>query len=307
MNDDRFVRITEVGPRDGLQNEAAIVPAADKIALVDALSAAGFPEIETTSFVSPKWVPQLADAAEVMAGIARRPGTLYSALVPNAKGLDRALEAGAGKLSIFTAASESFCGRNLNATIAASIERFAPVIAAARERRLPLRGYVSCVVECPYDGPIAPTAVLDTVRRLLDAADGEIEIALGETLGVAVPDEIARMVDAVAAAVPPARLDLHLHDTRGFALACVDRALTLGIRGFDASCAGLGGCPYAPGAAGNLATEDLLAFLDRAGWTTGVDAAAVDAAGRLAARLTGRPRRVRSVVCGIAEGGEASG
>jgi hydroxymethylglutaryl-CoA lyase len=307
MTDDRFVRITEVGPRDGLQNEATIVSVSDKTALVDALSAAGFPEIETTSFVSPKWVPQLADAAEVMAGITRRPGTLYSALVPNERGLDRALEAGVGKLAIFTAASETFCSRNLNASIAASIERFAPVITAARAHGLPLRGYVSCVVECPYEGAIMPAAVLDTVRRLLDATDGAVEIALGETLGVAVPDEVARVVDAVAEAVPPGELDLHLHDTRGFALACVDRALTLGIRRFDASCAGLGGCPYAPGAAGNLATEDLLAFLVRGGWTTGVDVAAVDAAGRLAARLTGRPRRVRSAACGSAEGGDASG
>ncbi len=298
MTDDRHVRITEVGPRDGLQNEAAIIAAADKIALVDALSAAGFPEIETTSFVSPKWVPQLADAAEVMAGVERRPGTIYSALVPNEKGLARALEAGAQKLSIFTAASESFCGRNLNASIAESIDRFAPVIAAARDGGLPLRGYVSCVVECPYEGRIAPTAVLDTVRRLLDATDGAVEIALGETLGVAVPDEIDRVLDAVSAAVPIPEIDLHLHDTRGFALACVDRALSLGVRAFDASCAGLGGCPYAPGAAGNLATEDLLAFLERGGWATGIDAAAVDAAGRLAARLTGRPRRVRSITCG---------
>lgn len=297
MNDDRRVRITEVGPRDGLQNESAIVPAIEKIALVDALSAAGFPEIETTSFVSPKWVPQLADAAEVLAGIDRRPDTVYSALVPNEKGLARALEAGAGKLSIFTAASESFCGRNLNATIAESIARFEPVIAAARGADLPLRGYVSCVVECPYEGAIRPEAVRDTVRRLLDAADGRIEIALGETLGVAVPDEIARVLDAVAAVVPPADVDLHLHDTRGFALACVDRALGHGVRAFDASCAGLGGCPYAPGAAGNLATEDLLAFLHRGGWTTGVDEAAVDAAGRLAASITGRPRRVRSSGC----------
>jgi hydroxymethylglutaryl-CoA lyase len=171
------------------------------------------------------------------------------------------------------------------------------VIAAARDGGLPLRGYVSCVVECPYEGRIAPVAVLDTVRRLLDATDGAVEIALGETLGVAVPDEIARVLEAVSAAVPPADVDLHLHDTRGFALACVDRALTLGVRSFDASCAGLGGCPYAPGAAGNLATEDLLAFLERGGWTTGVDASAVDAAGRLAARLTGRPRRVRSIAC----------
>ena len=185
---DRFVRITEVGPRDGLQNESAIVSVRDKIAFVDALSAAGFPEIETTSFVSPKWVPQLADAAEVMAGIDRRPGTIYSALVPNARGLDRALAADAGKLAIFTAASESFCGRNLNASIAESIERFEPVIAAARRGDLPLRGYVSCVVKCPYEGHIEPDRVRETVQRLVEAAEGRIEIALGETLGVATPD-----------------------------------------------------------------------------------------------------------------------
>lgn len=294
MSRDRRIRITEVGPRDGLQNESSIVPAEGKIRLVDALSEAGFPEIETTSFVSPRWVPQLADAAEVLGGIERRAGTIYSALVPNEKGLERALEARAGKLSVFTAASESFCARNLNTTIAASIERFAPIVAAAHDAGLPLRGYVSCVVECPYEGRIDPEVVATTVRSLLDAADGRIEIALGETLGVAGPDEIERVIEAVGAVVAPGEMDLHLHDTRGFALACVDRALALGVRAFDSSCAGLGGCPYAPGAAGNLATEDLLAFLHRSGWETGVDAAAVDAAGRLAASLTGRPRRVRS-------------
>lgn len=288
MTGDRRVRLTEVGPRDGLQNEPTIVPATDKIALVDALSAAGFPEIETTSFVSPKWVPQLADAAEVLGGIARRPGTIYSALVPNEKGLVRALEAKADKLSIFTAASESFCGKNLNATIAESIERFAPVIGAAHEHGLPLRGYVSCVVECPYEGRVDPAAVVVTVQRLLDAADGRIEIALGETLGVATADDIARVIEAVATIVPVGEIDLHLHDTRGLALACVERALDLGIRAFDSSCAGLGGCPYAPGAAGNLATETLLAFLHRHGWTTGVDETAVESAARLASALTGR-------------------
>ena len=287
--DGREVRITEVGPRDGLQNEAAIVSIADKIRLVDALSEAGFPEIETSSFVSPKWVPQLADAAEVFAGIERRPGTLHSALVPNERGLERALAAKADKLAVFTAASESFCERNLNTTIAGSIERFAPVFEAARRAGLPVRGYVSCVVRCPYEGDIDPARVRDTVSRLLDAAEGRIEIALGETLGVAVPQDIEGMLVGVGDTVPIGELDLHLHDTNGRAVDCAVRALDLGVRRFDASCAGLGGCPYAPGASGNLATEDLLSMLERDGWSTGVDLDLVRRAARIAAEITGRP------------------
>ena len=286
--EDRAVRITEVGPRDGLQNESTLVSVQDKIAFVDALSGAGFPEIETTSFVSPKWVPQLADAAEVMAGIRRRPDTIYSALVPNARGLERAIASGAGKLAIFTAASESFCGRNLNASITESIERFEPVITAARERDLPLRGYVSCVVKCPYEGLIEPERVRETVARLMEAAEGRIEIALGETLGVATPDEVEAVLVAVAREVPLGEIDLHLHDTHGQALDGVIRALGLGVRAFDASCAGLGGCPYAPGAAGNLATEDLLEMLVREGWETGIDREAVMMAVSIARRITGR-------------------
>lgn len=289
--DDRRVRITEVGPRDGLQNEAAIVAVQDKIRFVDALSEAGFPEIETSSFVSPRWVPQLADAGEVFAGIDRRAGTLYSALVPNERGLERALASGAQKLAVFTAASESFCDRNLNTTIAGSIERFAPVFAAARRESLPVRGYVSCVVRCPYEGDVDPERVRETVERLLDAAGGEIEIALGETLGVGVPDDIERMLAVVGEAVVPGELDLHLHDTNGRAVDCASRALELGVRRFDASCAGLGGCPYAPGAAGNLATEDLLEMLHRDGWTTGIDHARVLEAARIAAEITGRAPR----------------
>ena len=285
---DRQVRITEVGPRDGLQNEKTIVPVGDKIALVDALSRAGFPEIEVTSFVSPTWVPQLADAADVLAGIERRPDVVYSALVPNAKGLDRAIAARAGKLSVFTAASESFCGKNLNTDIAGSIERFAPIFEAARAADLPLRGYVSCVVQCPYAGRIEPAAVRTTVASLLDAAGGPIEIALGETLGVARPEEIDAVLTEIATLVPPSEVNLHLHDTHGRALDCVERALALGVRRFDSSCAGLGGCPYAPGAAGNLATERLLAHLERDGWRTGVDLEQVRRAGEFAARLVGR-------------------
>lgn len=284
------IRITEVGPRDGLQNEQAEVATQDKIGLVDALSAAGFPEIETTSFVSPRWVPQLADASDVMQGIRRRTGTVYSALVPNERGLERALAADAGKLSVFTAASEGFCDRNLNATIDESIARFVPVFAAARERGLPVRGYISCVVRCPYEGPVAPAAVADATRRLLDAAGEEIEIALGETLGVAEPDDIARMLESVAEVVPIEDLDLHLHDTGGRAIACVDRALGMGVRRFDSSVAGLGGCPYAPGAAGNLATETLVDFLHGAGWKTGVDPEGVAEAGRIARGLVAGSR-----------------
>ncbi|RPG19803.1 MAG: hydroxymethylglutaryl-CoA lyase [Phycisphaera sp. TMED9] len=288
MIDSRFVRITEVGPRDGLQNESDIVPPEEKIALVNALGSAGFPEIEVTSFVSPRWVPQLADAAEVMEGIDRRPGTIYSVLCPNQKGVERALEANADKISIFTAASESFCQRNLNATIEESIERFRPVVEAARAAGLPLRGYVSCAVECPYEGAISPEQVGETARRLLALADGDIEIALGETLGVADPDQIEAMLEEVEIDVPVAAIDLHLHDTRGKALSCVERALECGVRAFDSSCAGLGGCPFAPGASGNLATETLLDFLEEGGWTTNVDREAVLAAAAIANRITGR-------------------
>lgn len=286
--DERFVRVTEVGPRDGLQNEPEIVSSADKIALVDALSAAGFPEIETTSFVSPRWVPQLADATEVLQAVHRRPGTLYSALVPNARGLERAVEAGADKFAVFTAASEAFCHKNLNATIAESIERFEPVFRAAAERSLPVRGYVSCVVACPYEGRVDPASVRETVERLIEAAGPSIEIALGETLGVAEPDDIDSVLGAVSAVVAPRLIDLHLHDTNGRALEGVARALDHGVRAFDSSCAGLGGCPYAPGASGNLATEALLEMLHRDGWRTGIDVGQVSRAAELARRITGR-------------------
>jgi len=284
---DRAVRITEVGPRDGLQNEKTIVPAAEKIALVDALSSAAFPEIEVTSFVSPRWVPQLADATEVLAGIERRDDVVYSALVPNEKGLDRAMAAGVDKLSVFTAASEEFCQANLNTDIAGSLERFQSVFDTARSDDIPLRGYISCVVECPYAGRIDPVAVRDAVARLLDAAGGRIEIALGETLGVAGPEDIEAVLEAVGPITPLGGLDLHLHDTRGRAIECVSRALELGVRRFDSSCAGLGGCPYAPGAAGNLATERLLDHLVRGGWETGVDESSVAEAATLASRLVG--------------------
>lgn len=288
MTEDRRVRITEVGPRDGLQNESAIVPVAEKIAFVDALGEAGFPEIEVTSFVSPKWVPQLADAAEVMSGIERKASITYSVLCPNQRGAEAALAAGADKLSIFTSASEGFCRKNLNASIEESIERFRPVVELARQASLPMRGYVSCMVRCPYDGPVDPEDVLGTVRLLRDLAGGDIEIALGETLGVADPDQIEAVIDEVASVVPVAEIDLHLHDTRGMALAGVERALQCGVRAFDSSCGGLGGCPFAPGASGNLATGALLELLEREGWTTGIDRAAVERAAVIANRITGR-------------------
>ena len=273
---DRFVRITEVGPRDGLQNEKQVIPAEAKVAFVDLLSEARFPEIEVSSFVSPKWVPQLGDAAEVFARIRRRPGTVYSALVPNERGMEGALAARADKIAVFAAASESFSQRNTGGSIDEVLARFLPVIAAARAAGLPVRGYVSCVVRCPYEGPVAPGAVRMVVDRLL--ALGVDEIDLGETLGVAVPDDIARLYDGIAPAVAPGRTTLHLHDTNGRALDNARAALALGVRSFDSSAGGLGGCPYAPGARGNVDTVSLLSMLESEGYETGVDRAAAAAA-----------------------------
>jgi len=289
-HDVRRVRITEVGPRDGLQNERAItISAATKIAFVDALSRSGVAEIEVSSFVSPKWVPQLADAAEVFAGIERNPEIAYSALVPNLRGLEAAVTAGADKISIFTAASESFNRRNINASIEESVARLAPVVAEAEKAGRPVRGYVSCVVACPYEGPIAPAGVATVVQRLLDL--GVDEIDLGETIGAAAPTDILRLYDALAAVVQPASTTLHMHDTRGTGLACVLAAMReFGVSSFDASAGGLGGCPYAPGAAGNLATEDLVYCLERMDIDTGVDLDALLAADAVIARAFGSDR-----------------
>jgi len=273
---DRFVRITEVGPRDGLQNEKQVIPADAKVAFVDLLSEARYPEIEVSSFVSPKWVPQLGDAAEVFARIRRRPGTVYSALVPNERGMEGALAARAGKIAVFAAASESFSQRNTGGSIDEVLARFVPVIAAARAAGLPVRGYVSCVVRCPYEGPVAPGAVRSVVERLL--ALGVDELDLGETLGVAVPDDIARLYEGIVPAIAPGRTTLHLHDTNGRALDNARAALALGVRSFDSSAGGLGGCPYAPGARGNVDTVSLLSMLEAEGYETGVDRAAAAAA-----------------------------
>jgi len=300
------IRISELGPRDGLQNEAGFIETADKIRFIDLLSGAGFAEIEVTSFVSPRWIPQLRDADAVLAGIARRPGVVYSALVPNEAGLERALAARVQKISVFTAASESFSRRNTNASIAESIDRLAPVVRRALALGLPVRGYVSCAIACPFEGAIAPAAVAEVVGRL--RALGVEEIDLGDTIGVAVPADIERLYKGIESHCRPDQTTLHLHDTRGTALACVARAIDLGVTSFDASCVGLGGCPYAPGAAGNLATEDLVYFCERSGLACGVDLSRLLEAGRFIAERLGRAAvgRVFRALTSNAQGGAVS-
>ncbi|MEX0367521.1 MAG: hydroxymethylglutaryl-CoA lyase [Ruegeria sp.] len=277
---DQAVEIYEVGPRDGLQNEPGEISVADRVALVDCLSAAGFRRIECASFVSPKWVPQMVGSAEVLAGITRKPGIRYAALTPNMRGFDDARAAGADEIAVFGSASEGFSRANINASIDEALDRFAPVIAAARAIDLPVRGYVSCVVECPYDGAVDPDAVVRVADRLF--AMGCYEISLGDTIGRGTPDAIARMLLAVRDVVPVGRLAGHFHDTSGRALDNIDAALALGVRVFDAAVGGLGGCPYAPGAAGNVATEAVAAHLDRLGYDTGLDMEQVLAAADMA-------------------------
>ena len=263
------VEIFEMGPRDGLQNERRLIPAADKIALVDLLSRAGFRRIEVTSFVSPKWVPQMADAAEVLAGIARAPGVRYAALTPNIRGYEGARAARADEVAVFASASEGFSRANLNATIDESIDRFVPIMQAARADGIPVRGYVSVVTDCPFDGPTPPASVARVSARLL--ALGCYEISLGDTIGQGRPETIDAMLSAVLEEVPAERLAGHYHDTAGRALANIDASLARGIRVFDAAVGGLGGCPYAPGAAGNVATEAVAAHLAARGLGTGLD------------------------------------
>ncbi|HET8733833.1 MAG TPA: hydroxymethylglutaryl-CoA lyase, partial [Anaeromyxobacteraceae bacterium] len=281
------VTVVEVGPRDGLQNEPALLPTAVKIGLVDRLSAAGLPAVEAASFVSPRWVPQLADGAQVLGGIRRRPGTRYAALVPNRRGLEAAAAAGVDEVAVFTAASEAFTRRNVNASIDETLSRFAEVAEGARARGLRLRGYVSCALGCPYEGAVAPEAVAAVAGRLLDL--GCQEISLGDTIGVGTPGQAAALVDAVAVRVPRERLAVHFHDTYGQALANVLAALERGVATVDASVGGLGGCPYAPGASGNLATEDLVYMLDGLGVETGVDLDRLLEANRFVADRLGRP------------------
>lgn len=284
MND--FVRVVEVGPRDGLQNEKTAVPTADKIALIDRLSATGLRTIEATSFVSPRWVPQLADAAEVYAGIDRRPGIAYPVLVPNEQGYERARAAGVAEVAVFTAASEAFNRANTNAGIDESIERFRPILARAAIDGVKVRGYVSTVLGCPYQGEVAVSAVVDVARRL--HALGCYEISLGDTIGVGTPLKARRMLAAVAGEVPMAALAVHFHDTYGQALANIAACLEEGVRVVDSAVSGAGGCPYARGASGNVASEDVVYMLHGMGIDTGIDLPSLAATGRWLAGLLGR-------------------
>ena len=269
MNVQRVIRITEVGPRDGLQNEATPVSSAAKIAFINALSKANFAEIEVTSFVRADRIAQLADAAQVMAGITRSKGTVYSVLVPNERGLDGALAAGAEKISVFVSASESFSQRNVNATIQECLDKLRPVVSRARAAALPVRGYVSCVVKCPYDGIINVAQVREVCARLLEM--GVTELDLGDTIGAAVPDDMDRLLNGLQSVAEPKDMTLHLHNTSGRAIAVAERAIALGVVSFDSSAGGLGGCPFAPGSPGNVATEDMLELAARLGLTTGVN------------------------------------
>lgn len=263
------VTIVEMAPRDGLQNEKQPIDTARKIELVNLLSDCGLGRIEVTSFVSPKWVPQLADAAAVMAGIERRPDVRYAALTPNMQGFEAALAANADEVAIFASASETFSMRNINCSIAESIERFRPVAAASRDHGVPLRGYVSCVVECPYEGPVPPEKVADVAWQL--RALGCYEISLGDTIGKGTPEAVDRMLAAVLGELPVAALAGHFHDTSGRALDNIAVALERGLRVFDASAGGLGGCPFAPGAKGNVDTVAVHDYLTERGYATGLD------------------------------------
>ncbi|MCA0964898.1 hydroxymethylglutaryl-CoA lyase [Salipiger bermudensis] len=279
------VEIFEVGPRDGLQNEAREIPAAEKIALVDCLSRAGFRRIECASFVSPKWVPQMASSGEVLAGITRARGVSYAALTPNLKGFEAAMAAGADEVAIFGSASEGFSRANINASIEESLARFAPVAEAARARGVPVRGYVSCVLECPYDGAVAPKAVAGVVAALRDM--GCYEVSLGDTIGRGTPEAVDAMLTAVVGELPAARLAGHFHDTSGRALDNIEVALGRGLRVFDAAVGGLGGCPYAPGAAGNVATEAVAARLSALGYAHGLDMQVLAEAAPMARAMRG--------------------
>jgi hydroxymethylglutaryl-CoA lyase len=264
----KHVTIVEVGPRDGLQNEQASVSTADKIEFVNRLSAAGLPVIEVSAFVSPKWVPQMADAAEVFAGIARKRGTRYSALVPNLAGLDRALQAGVTDIAIFASSTETFSLRNINQSIDESLATYAQVCQRALAAGLRVRGYLSTAFGCPFEGDVAPAQVATVAEKI--AALGVYEVSVSDTIGIAHPGQVPRVLDAILGRLPVDRVALHFHDTRGTALANVYAALPYGIATYDASAGGLGGCPYAPGAAGNLATDDLIYMLDGMGIETGV-------------------------------------
>lgn len=286
MMTDKPIRIVEVGPRDGLQNEKALVPTEVKVELIERLAAAGLPAVEAGAFVSPKWVPQMADTAEVLAALRRRPGTAYPVLVPNEKGLARALDSGVEEIAVFGAASESFSQRNINCSIAESLERFRPVCEGALAAGLRVRGYVSCVLGCPYEGIVAPGRVAEVSAALAEM--GCYEVSLGDTIGVGTAGKARALIRRVAEALPRERLAVHFHDTYGQALANILACLEEGITTVDSSVAGLGGCPYAKGASGNVATEDLLYLLEGLGVKTGVDFDVLVAAGRFISEHLGR-------------------
>ena len=292
MNLPSRIKIVEVGPRDGLQNEKAIVPTETKIALIDRLAEAGLKVIEATSFVSPKWVPQMGDNSAVLAGIRRAPGVTYTALTPNLQGFDGAVQAGANEVAIFGAASESFSRKNINCSIAESLKRFEPIVSAASALEIPVRGYVSCVVGCPYEGSIAPEQAAAVAKTLFDM--GCYEVSLGDTIGVGNPASIARMIEACARAVPITKLAGHYHDTYGMAIANIHTSLQLGMAVFDSSIAGLGGCPYAQGASGNVATEDVVYLLHGLGIETGIDLAKLAVIGNWISSALNRPNGAKA-------------
>jgi hydroxymethylglutaryl-CoA lyase len=286
------VKIVEVGPRDGLQNEQQVVPTETKIELIERLADAGLRVIEATSFVSPKWVPQMADNAAVMQGIIRHPATVYPVLTPNLQGFDAALQAGASEVAIFGAASESFSRKNINCSIAESLKRFEPILSAASALEIPVRGYVSCVVGCPYEGDIAPGQAAGVAKSLFEM--GCYEVSLGDTIGVGNPASVQRMLEACARVVPIDRLAGHYHDTYGMAIANIYASLQMGIATFDSSVAGLGGCPYAKGASGNVATEDVVCLMHGLGIETGIDLAKLAAIGDWISSAINRPNGARA-------------
>ncbi|MGA1516220.1 MAG: hydroxymethylglutaryl-CoA lyase [Phycisphaerales bacterium] len=293
------IRICEMGPRDGLQNEPELVSVEAKVALVEALADAGVPEIEVGSFVNPKLVPRMADTAEVFRRIRRLERTTYSALVPNLRGAEAAIEAGAGKLAVFTSASESFSRRNVNASIAETLERFVPVFEIAQTSGLPVRAYLSCAFGCPDEGPIAPQVAARWSRELLDRGASEVDVS--DTIGVAVPVDVERVLEALAEhGVPIEATAMHFHDTRGTAVANAWTAMRRGVGILDSSCGGLGGCPFAPGATGNLATEDLLYLCERSGVATGIDFEAVIGAAKGIGAAIGRALPSRALAAAIA-------
>ncbi|SIQ49443.1 hydroxymethylglutaryl-CoA lyase [Aquipseudomonas alcaligenes] len=291
MNLPHHVRLVEVGPRDGLQNEKQPISVADKVRLTDDLSAAGLSYIEVGSFVSPKWVPQMAGSAEVFAGIRRKPGVVYGALTPNLKGFEAAVEAGVKEVAVFAAASEAFSQRNINCSIAESLERFVPVMEAAKAHGISVRGYVSCVLGCPYEGEVAPEQVAAVARELL--AMGCYEVSLGDTIGTGTAGKTRTLFEVVGRDIPRDKLAGHFHDTYGQALANIYASLLEGIAVFDSSVAGLGGCPYAKGATGNVATEDVLYLLNGLGIATGIDMDKLIAAGQRICEVLGKPNGSR--------------